>query len=195
MCYSDVCMELTERLSRDLDGAFLDVVALHQDLVYGVALRVVREPADAEDVAQEAFVRAYRALRRYPAQRVRDLKLRPWLARIALNQARNAVRSKRNGAELDEAAQVPGRAADEPVNLAERREERRFWLELLESLPARYQLAVALRHVEGLSYPELSEALERPLGSVKSDVHRGVRLLRAAYEAEQRKSRQLEAVG
>jgi RNA polymerase sigma-70 factor (ECF subfamily) len=194
LCYSDVCMELGERLSHDLDDAFLDLVALHQDLIYGVALAVVRRPADAEDVAQEAFVRAYRALSGYPRERIIGLKLRPWLARIALNLARNEMRRSRREAELEAASEPRTREADEPVVLAERREQRDFWKRLLASLPARYQAAVALRHVEGLSYPELAQALGRPLGSVKSDVHRGVRLLRAAYEAEQRRVKEREAV-
>jgi len=195
MCYSSVCMDLAERLSQDLDGNFLELVAAHQDLVYGVALRVVGRPADAEDVAQETFIKAHRALSRYPQLRVRELRLRPWLARIALNQARNAIRARRDSAELDAESTLASRAADGPVLLAERREEGRFWLSLLEAVPHRYRLAVALRHVEGLSYHELAEALDRPLGTVKSDVHRGVSLLRAAYEAELRRQPKLEAVG
>ena len=67
-------------------------------------------------------------------------------------------------------------------------------MRLMAGLPERQRLAVGLRHVEGLSYPELANALDRPLGSVKSDVHRGVRLLRAAYEAEQRRIEKREAV-
>jgi RNA polymerase sigma factor (sigma-70 family) len=195
MCYSGMHMDLCERLGNDLDGAFIDLVAEHQDLVYGVALRVVGQPADAQDVAQEAFVRAYRALGRYPAQRIRELRLRPWLARIALNQARNLVRARRTTGGLDGELDPPVGSHAEPVSIAERREERRFWLDLLNSLPPRYRLPVALRHVEGLSYAELAEALDRPLGTVKSDVHRGVRLLRDAYEAAHHQPTTREAVG
>jgi RNA polymerase sigma-70 factor (ECF subfamily) len=61
-----------------------------------------------------------------------------------------------------------------------------MWARLLAGLPARYRLAVALRHVDDLSYAEIAETLNKPLGSVKSDVHRGIALLRAAYDAEQR---------
>ena len=71
---------------------------------------------------------------------------------------------------------------------------RAMWARLLTQLPERYRLAVALRHVEGLSYEELAETLKRPVGTVKSDVHRGVALLRAAYDAEQRVTAQKEAV-
>jgi RNA polymerase sigma-70 factor, ECF subfamily len=185
--------DLTARLARDVDAAFADLMAQHQDLVFGVALRVVGERATAEDVAQEAFVRAYRALKTYPAGRIRDLRLRPWLARISINLARNDRRGKRPTGPLDDASNQPT-PEDSPVRLAERREEHRLWSRLLSQLPERYRLAVALRHVEGLSYQEISDALDRPVGSVKSDVHRGVRELRAAYEAELRLNSKKEAV-
>jgi RNA polymerase sigma factor (sigma-70 family) len=194
MCYPDVCMDdLPVRLARDLDGTFADLIAEHQDLVFGVALRVVSDRATAEDVAQEAFVRAYRALKRYPPQRVAELRLRPWLARISLNAARNARRRLRPTEQLDSTVER-AHAGDGPVRLVERREEHRFWSRLLGQLPERYRLAVALRHVEGMSYAEMAEALARPVGSIKSDVHRGVRELRAAYAAEQRLIAQREAV-
>ena len=144
-------------------------------------------------MAQEAFVRAYRALRRYPPERVRELRLRPWLARIALNVGRNEIRSRRSHDALDEAGEVAAPGAG-PLRIAERNDERRMWARLLSGLPERYRLAVALRYVDELSYPELAETLGRPLGSVKSDVHRGTALLRAAYDAEQRTHGVQEAV-
>jgi RNA polymerase sigma factor (sigma-70 family) len=187
-------MELGERLADDLDGAFLDLVTEHQDLVYGVALRVVRRPADAEEVAQDAFVRAYRALSRYPRDRLLTLKLRPWLARIAVNVGRNQLRGRRDAVDIDQATLATTGDSDGPVELAERREERQLWTRLLSTLPERYRLAVALRHVDGLSYAELAEALGRPVGSVKSDVHRGVSLLRRAYQLEELRIEKREAV-
>lgn len=186
--------DLAARLASDLDGAFGDLVREHQDLVFGVALRVVGERASAEDVTQEAFVRAYRALKRYPAQRVLELRPRPWLARICLNLARNHVRDRRYHDDLDDAAEIVPTKEDGPLRLAERRDERQMWARLLVALPDRYRLAVALRHVDGLSYEELAESLSRPVGSVKSDVHRGVALLRAGYDAEQRLVAEREAV-
>lgn len=184
--------DLAARLAADPHGAFGDLVRAHQDLVFGVCLRVVRDPATAEDVAQEAFVNAYRALLRYPPERIAHLKLRPWLARIALNLARNSLRAPRPAGALDDTVETAAPRADEPLDLAQRREERNLWARLLAGLPDRYRLAVALRHVDGLSYPELAEALRRPAGTVKSDVHRGVALLRAAYDAEQRRLAELE---
>lgn len=173
------------RLADDLDGAFPDLVADHQQLVFGVAVRVVGD-SHADDVAQEVFVRAYRALKKYPEQRVREMRLRPWLARLALNQARNAIRGRREHVDVADVADSQASREDGPAQLIQRGEDQRMWRRLLDGLPARYRLAVALRHVDDLSYAEISESLGKPLGSVKSDVHRGIALLRAAYDAEQR---------
>ena len=200
LCYSGVYMatpdtsDLCARLATDLDGHFAELVMDHQNLVHGVALRVVGDAASAEDVAQEVFVRAYRTMRRYPQERIEQLRLRAWLAKMTLNLARNSIRGRRQHLDVDDLAERGPVATDEPSRLVQRSEEQRLWTRLLAGLPDRYRLAVALRHVDGLSYDELSETLNRPLGSVKSDVHRGVALLRAAYEAEQRLVSAKEAV-
>ncbi|CAN5722235.1 RNA polymerase sigma factor RpoE [soil metagenome] len=186
--------DLAARLAQDLEGCFGELVREHQDLVFGVALRVVGDGAGAEDAAQEAFVRAYRALKGYPSERIAALRLRPWLARIALNQARNAIRARRPTDDIEAAGVRAATAVDGPAQLAERRDEQHMWARLLAALPMRYRIAVALRHVDGLSYSELAEMLDRPVGSVKSDVHRGTALLRAAYDAEQRTMTAAEAV-
>ena len=111
-----------------------------------------------------------------------DLYGEGWLAAIVGNLGRNrARRAAAPDAGLDELPEMPG--VDEsahPEAVVEQRESARRWNERLAALPARYRRAVELRHISGLSYPELAIALERPLGTVKSDVHRGVRLLREA---------------
>jgi RNA polymerase sigma-70 factor (ECF subfamily) len=173
------------RLADDLDEAFPDVVVDHQRLVFGVAARVVGGFA-AEDVAQEVFVRAYRALKRYPADRIREMRMRSWLGRMTLNLARNSLRGRRDHVDIADVAESRQSTDAGPVQLVLRSEDQRRWGRLLAGLPARYRLAVALRHVDDLSYAEIAETLNRPLGSVKSDVHRGIALLRAAYDAEQR---------
>jgi RNA polymerase sigma factor (sigma-70 family) len=181
--------DLPGRLARDLDGAFEELVRGHERLLYGLALRVVGDARDAEEVAQDAFERAYLALAGYPPERVAAMRLRPWLARIALNLARNRLRRRTpptrpledgDGEPLPLAA--PG---EEPAAAAERREDRERWAELLAGLPARYREAVVLRHVEDLPYAEVAEVLGQPVGTVKTHVHRGVRLLRVALEARE----------
>lgn len=160
-------------------------MAHYEDLVYGIARRSSRRPEDAEELAQDAFVRAYRALGGYEAVRIRGLRVGGWLAAITLNLARNRARRRDVPSSGLEAVVEPLETAPGPAALAEEREADTVWRRRLEALPTRFRRAVELRHVSGLSYPELAEALGRPLGTVKSDVHRGVRLLREMVEQEQ----------
>ena len=172
---------LTTRLARDLDGAFEELVRDHQDTVYGVALRLVGNAHDAEDVAQDAFVRAYRALSGWPPARIHELRVRPWLARITLNLVRNRARDRRPTEPLDH--DPPARAEGGPAATLERKDATATWARLLASLPARYRAPIVLRCVEGLSYAEVGEALGRPVGTVKAQVHRGLHLLRETLDS------------
>jgi RNA polymerase sigma-70 factor (ECF subfamily) len=185
--------ELIAGLSTDLDGAFEALVLAHQDRLYSIALRVLGNEADAEEAAQDAFVRAYRALAGYDRARIRELRLRPWLATIVLNLCRSrrtrgaAARSTLSldgGLPGDAQPRADGSAG--PASVADRQAERRVWADLLLTLPPAHREAVVLRHVDGLSYPELATVLGKPEGTVKARVHRGLAQLRAAYEAEQR---------
>jgi RNA polymerase sigma factor (sigma-70 family) len=183
----DTQPELPDRLARDLDGSFEELVRGHERLVFGLALRVVGDRADAEEVAQDTFERAYHALAGYPAERVAAMRLRPWLARIALNLARNRLRRRPPPARPLEDGDgqplaVAAPTAAEPAEVAERGQERDFWAGLLAGLPRPYREAVVLRHVEGLPYSEVAEVLGRPVGTVKTHVHRGVRQLRVMLE-------------
>src|SRR4051794_26494058 len=83
---------LTPAPPRGLDGSFERPVLAHQDRLYTIALRMLGDSRDAEEVAQDALVRAYRALGSYDAQRILDLQLRPWLTTIVLNACRNRTR-------------------------------------------------------------------------------------------------------
>jgi RNA polymerase sigma factor (sigma-70 family) len=180
-----VCSVCRDQLALDVAGAFPTLVTHHQDLVYGIARRSVRERADAEDLAQEAFLRAFRALRTYEPSRIQALHLRGWLARITLNLARNRARDRSpETADVTAIREPADDRAPSPERVAQGRESAAMWRRLLDDLPPAYRRAVELRHVDGLAYPELAEALGKPLGTVKSDVHRGIRLLRRAYEVE-----------
>jgi RNA polymerase sigma-70 factor, ECF subfamily len=180
--------ELPARLARDLDGSFAELVGAYQRLVFGLALRVVADRADAEEVAQDTFARAYWALAGYPAERVAAMRLRPWLAQIAVNLARNRLRRRPPAARPREDGDgqplaVAAPSAAEPAAVAERGQDRELLAELLAALPRGWREAVVLRHVEGLPYAEVAEVLGRPVGTVKTHVHRGVRQLREHLEA------------
>jgi len=83
---------LASRLARDLDAAFPELVVGHADRLYSIALRLLGSRSDAEEVAQDVLVRAYRAMAGYDSARIAELRLRPWLASIAVNLARNKRR-------------------------------------------------------------------------------------------------------
>jgi RNA polymerase sigma-70 factor, ECF subfamily len=184
---------LVTELAADLDGTFEVLVLAHQDRLYSIALRVLGDPGEAEEAAQDAFVRAYRALTGYDPTRIRELRLRPWLATIVLNLCRSRrSRAASSRATLSLDAPLPAKAeprtasASGPAAVAERRATHLDWADLLLTLPPAQRAAVVLRHVDGLSYPELAQALGKPEGTVKAQVHRGLAQLRAAYEAAQR---------
>jgi RNA polymerase sigma-70 factor (ECF subfamily) len=178
---------LSANLAADVDEHFEQFVRTYQDRIYGFTLRLTGNAQDAEECAQDAFVRAYRALHGYPPERRRELRLRAWLYQIALNVVRNRVRrATLRVVPFDGVMQDTLRASpDEQPEVASLRAESRKNLDtLLRQLPERYATAVTLRHVHGLSYAEAAEILEQPLGTTKSDVHRGLRLLREALEPE-----------
>ena len=162
-------MEVTERV-------FERLVRDNQDRIYAVSLALTGNRHDAEEVAQDTFMRAYRALMTYPPERIRDLKQKAWLHRIAVNVFRNRVRGARprlvelNGSEPDHSPgpEVGALLKADIDALATR----------VAALPARYRDAVVLRHVQELSYAEAADALGQPVGTVKSNVHRGLKLLR-----------------
>jgi RNA polymerase sigma factor (sigma-70 family) len=182
--------ELTNALARDLDGTFEALVTAHVDRCYAIALRVLGDPHDAEEVAQDALVRAYRALGSYEPQRIRELRLRAWLATIVVNLCRNRVRRRPIPttplAPLVEAGREPAASqATDPAHVAALGADREHLAAILASLPDRYRIPVVLRHVDDLSYAELAEVLGRPEGTVKAQVSRGLAMLRAAISANE----------
>ena len=194
----DTDIKLTTALAKDLDGSFEALVLAHQDRLYSIALRIMGDPRDAEEAAQDALVRAYRALAGYEPRRIRELRLRAWLATIVLNLCRTRIgrRAARGRPSLSLDAAEPGawepRADDAaaPAATVMRRDAGRGWAVLLLTLPPASRSAVVLRHVDGLTYPELAVALDRPEGTVKAQVHRGLALLRTAFEAAQQRERE-----
>jgi len=181
---------LCEEMAADLDGSFERLVVAYQDRLYAFALRLTGSPPDAEEVAQDAFVRAHRALRGYPSGRVQALALKAWLYQITLNVTRNRLRKKRPATvSLDQDGDdalldLPDDESSGPEALFERAEERNALARLVAALPERYRVAVVMRHVMGLSYAEVAEILKQPAGTAKARVHRGIQLLQAGL-AEQ----------
>lgn len=178
--------DLPLRLSQDLEATFPEVVATFQQAVFTTALRLSGCPEDAADLAAEAFLRAYRALRTYPPARVAELALRPWLVTIVLNLVRNEARAtSRRPAQVGldpSGGPVDGR--ESPEDHAQRHDGQARLGRLLTELPERQRAAVVLRHVVGLPYAELATVMGCPEGTAKSHVARGVQRLRALLSEE-----------
>lgn len=178
--------QLAERLAADLDGAFEALVLAHQDRLFTIAVRTGGNRHDAEELVQDCFVRAYRALATYEPARIRDLRPRGWLTTILLNAGRNRARIRR--VPTTELAFEPG--AEPAVDPLVRRDQRETWDRLLAGLSPAQRTAVVLRHVDGMSYAEIAEAVGRPEGTVKAHVHRGLAALRTALLAAERHERE-----
>jgi RNA polymerase sigma factor (sigma-70 family) len=177
---------LPELLARDLEAGFDGMVRAYQDRIYAFALGMTASSADAEEVAQDTFVRAYRALGTYGSDRRRELRLNAWLHRLALNVFRN--RWRRRGpalVPLDGAPELAERAEEGPQEWVERADGLLRLGRLVTRLPEGQRAAVVLRCVEGLPYADVAEALGQPVGTVKSNVHRGLSGLRRQLGGEE----------
>ncbi|GAA4781380.1 sigma-70 family RNA polymerase sigma factor [Actinomycetospora chlora] len=176
--------QLRTALVEDLDAGFEAVVRAHGDVVHAVARRTADRAVDAEDLAAEAFLRAYRALRDYPATRIEALDLRPWLLTILLNTARNDRRTAARRPRTDGVAEPPDRpsATAGPAERAETAELGDRLAALLADLPVAQRTAVVLRHVVDLPVAEVAAVLHCTEGTARSYAARGLAALRARLE-------------
>lgn len=190
--------ELTHLLAGDVRRHFRSVVEGHQHQLYAFAYRLTSSPGDAEDIVQEAFVRAYVALQSYPAERIRALKLHSWLYAITLNEFRHHIRGARlHLVSMDlssdsELLAIEDTAAERPELLVEYRERSEELEAAVATLPERYRLPLTLYYFEGFTHQETADLLELPLGTAKSAIFRGVRLLRTHFDAARRAGKEAD---
>ena len=159
--------------------AYRRLVERYEDLAYRGAYLVVRNAADAEDAAQEAFVKAYYAL---PQFRIGE-PFRPWILRIVTNEARNRLRARGRRDRLALRAfahRGPGDAAPSPDAAVLAAEQREALLDAIDALPERERLVVVHRYLLDLSEAETARALGIRPGTVKSRLSRGLARLRDA---------------
>jgi RNA polymerase sigma factor (sigma-70 family) len=170
-------------LAHDLDDGFAELVRTYQGLVFAVALRTTGHRADAEDLAAEALLRAYRSLADHDTAWLAGLAPRPWLLTIVVNVRRNQVRDAARRPRTDGAPPpeqpVPGPSVEEH---AEHREATEHLAGLLARLPETQRTAVVLRHVTDLPLAEVAEVLGCPVGTAKSHVSRGLARLRTLVD-------------
>lgn len=165
--------DLAERHRAGDPAAFEEIVARHRRVVYLTARRMLPSHADADEAAQLAFVRAWRALDRFRG----ESSLRTWLVRIVLNVARTMHASSRTTEELPDSEKVvdPGEGSDERVR---RSEARRRVREAVAKLPPRQREVVALKVFSEMTYKEVARVMELSEGAVKAHLHQAASNLR-----------------
>ncbi len=178
---------LAVALARDLDRSFEHLVIAYRARIVTFVARMLHDDARAEDVAQDVFVRAYRALQTYPPERRASLRLRSWLYAIAHNLTRNAFRDApppSDSLEYEDGAPRAGLTDDQPgpEHLVLRAEAWDSIGHAIARLSAALRPAFVMRYVDELSYEEIAQSLDQPIGTVKASAHRGLLAVRAHLE-------------
>lgn len=175
-----------KRIKQVLKGdqnAFGEIIEIYKDRVFQICYRMLGNRHEAEDMAQEAFIRAYVNISRFNI----ELKFSTWLYRIATNLCIDRIRKKKPDYYLD--AEVPGTEglnmySQIPANTrlpeedVESLELQTMIQQEISKLPEKYRAVIVLKYIEELSLNEISEILELPLGTVKTRIHRGREALR-----------------
>ncbi len=186
-------LALVERVQRGDRSAFDVLVLRYQQKVLKLIMRYVRDVMEAEDIAQEAFIKAYRALPSFRG----DSAFYTWLYRIAINTAKNSlVSTKRRLIDYDLDLQDPEQYAlqarltdgETPEHLVLTEEIRETVNGAMAELPEDLRTAIVLREIDGLSYEEIAASMDCPVGTVRSRIFR-------AREAIDRKLRPIFAGG
>jgi RNA polymerase sigma-70 factor (ECF subfamily) len=174
---TNVDQQLVERVQKGDKAAFDVLVLKYQHKIVKLISRYVRDQSEALDVAQESFIKAYRALGNFRGESA----FYTWLYRIAINTAKNYLvsqgrRPPDTDVDMEDAVQFeaePGlREGDSPELLAQRDEIERVIFETIEGLPDDLRTAITLRELEGLSYEDIALAMACPIGTVRSRIFR-----------------------
>ena len=164
---------LVERARAGGKEAFGLLVDRHSRMVYNLAFRISGSHEQAEDIAQEAFLRAYRALAKFEGKS----QFSTWLYRIVSNVALNKL--ERDPSERVATDRIdPASHHEGPAQTVVRRERQEQVRRAVLSLPSNYRLVITLHHLQGFSYDEVAETLELPLGTVKTYIFRAKQILK-----------------
>lgn len=173
-------LELVEACRRGDDGAFQELVDRHKDLVFALIARTVQNRSQAEDLAQEVFLRVYRGLPYFRG----EARLSTWIYRIVVNvclQGRDVQPAPESLDEGGPAARAATATRDRQFTDLELRERLE---KAIARLPPGYRLLVAAHYLDGVKYEDLAEAMHVPLGTIKTQLYRAKRQLRRLLETE-----------
>jgi RNA polymerase sigma-70 factor (ECF subfamily) len=170
----DVDADLVRRARHGDEKAFGQLVQRHQRFAFNVACRVLGERSVAEEVTQEAFVRAWRALPGFRG----DARFTSWLYRIVHNLSLNRLPSLRRELRMAETPEeLLADNGPSPAASLEASEKLEFLHAQLPRLPRKYRLVLTMRYLEEMTYQEIAAELDLPMGTVKTHIHRARRLL------------------
>lgn len=173
---------LVRRCLRNDQAAYKALLERYQRPVFALVRRMVADEEEARDLAQEAFIRAFRNLKQFDQSR----KFSSWLFRIANNLCIDHYRRRkldtvpmvrRSEGEEEETWDLPDTGPSPAQTFSDRERARRL-LAVIESLPPVYRMVILLRHQQGLAYDEIAETMDLPLGTVKARIHRAHKLLK-----------------
>jgi len=175
--------DLVLRTRRGEVEAFGEVVARYQQSVFNVCYRMLGERMEAEDLAQDSFIRAYKRLETFDVER----PFGPWMRRVATNVCLNHIQQQRpESYELDEERdQSPAAARQEPETYLQGAQAAQEIREAIITLPAHYRAVIELRHYQEMSYSEIAEVLELPISDVKSHLFRARKKLAGLLSANE----------
>jgi len=181
-------LKLIRRCKRGEEAAFQEVLQRYRGPVYNLCWRMARNDEDARDLTQEVFIKVFSLLDRYDEQ----YAFSSWLFRIATNHCIDHLRRQRlrflsverdGGLDEDEAEmQIPD-TGPEPDVVLQRREALEKLEEVIAELPPHYRVITLLRHDQQLSYEEIAESLQLPLGTVKARIHRARNMIQQLLAA------------
>ena len=187
MTNKDNDQALVEKVQQGDKKAFDMLVIKYQQKVANIVARYIRDPVESLDVTQEAFIKAYRALPKFRG----DSAFYTWLYRIAINTAKNYLVSQsrrppgsdvdaESAEQIDSGERLKDRASPESILLSD--EIATTVRNAIEDLPEELKTAITLRELEGLSYEEIAEAMDCPIGTVRSRIFRAREAIDAQLE-------------
>ena len=157
--------------NRDL---FAELIIRYKNLVYSVILRMVNDREEANDLAQDVFIKIYKNLDKYYP----EYKFSTWVIRIATNHVIDYRRKKKQETVPIEEVEFSLSSEESPESAYIRREQRDELKKIVGDLPDMYKIPIMLYHEQGLSYQEISDIINEPLSKVKNRIFRGRRMLK-----------------
>ena len=175
--------ELAKRVCMGETQLFRLLIERHQRHIFNLCYRMLRQFEEADDATQDTFLKAYRSLKQFRG----DARLKTWLCRIARNECLNRLRHE-NMASLDQQVTTDHSfqivdLTPSPLELIEQQETQSIVHEAINTLPHQYRLVITLFHLNGLSYEEISQVMEIPMGTVKTHIFRARELLKSKLQA------------